>query len=62
MQQVWIGRWFPFFSARDSVCLHRGRRLTANCGHAANFHCNYHSWQRNLDGSIARVLDRIPTA
>lgn len=41
-----------------NVCLHRGRRLTASCGHAAKFHCNYHGWQWNLDGSIARVLDR----
>lgn len=41
-----------------NVCLHRGRRLTASCGHATKFHCNYHGWQWNLDGTIARVLDR----
>lgn len=40
-----------------NVCLHRGRRLTAGCGHATRFHCNYHGWRWNLDGSVQRVLD-----
>ncbi|MNF22404.1 Biphenyl dioxygenase subunit alpha [compost metagenome] len=40
-----------------NVCQHRGRRLTSGCGHAAKFHCNYHGWQWNLDGSVLRILD-----
>ena len=44
--------------AYHNVCLHRGRRLTSGCGFAARFHCNYHGWRWNLDGSINRVLDR----
>jgi phenylpropionate dioxygenase-like ring-hydroxylating dioxygenase large terminal subunit len=41
-----------------NVCLHRGRRLTTGCGNVARFHCTYHAWQWNLDGTIATVLDR----
>lgn len=41
-----------------NVCMHRGRRLTTACGHARVFHCNFHGWRWNLDGSINRVLDR----
>lgn len=41
-----------------NVCLHRGRRLTTGHGNALRLHCNYHGWQWNVDGSIARVLDR----
>lgn len=40
-----------------NVCMHRGRRLTEGCGHAARFHCNYHGWRWNLDGSVNRILD-----
>lgn len=41
-----------------NACQHRGRRLTNGCGRANKFHCAFHGWQWNLDGSIARVLDR----
>ncbi|TAL03665.1 MAG: aromatic ring-hydroxylating dioxygenase subunit alpha [Rhodospirillaceae bacterium] len=41
-----------------NVCQHRGRRLTQGCGQMSRFHCTFHAWQYNLDGSIARVLDR----
>ena len=41
-----------------NVCMHRGRRLTSNCGHARVLHCNFHGWRWNLDGSINRILDR----
>ena len=41
-----------------NVCMHRGRRLTADCGHARFFHCNFHGWRWNLDGSVNRILDR----
>ncbi|MBB5403751.1 aromatic ring-hydroxylating oxygenase subunit alpha [Paraburkholderia youngii] len=41
-----------------NVCQHRGRRLTNGSGKASKFHCAYHGWQWNLDGSVARVLDR----
>lgn len=40
-----------------NVCMHRGRRLTASCGHAKQFHCNFHGWRWNLDGSLNRKLD-----
>ena len=40
-----------------NVCMHRGRRLTEGCGHASRFHCNYHGWRWNLDGSVQRILD-----
>lgn len=40
-----------------NVCQHRGRRLTKGCGHATKFHCNFHGWQWNLDGSVLRILD-----
>lgn len=41
-----------------NVCMHRGRTLTAGTGHARVFHCNYHGWRWNLDGSVNRILDR----
>lgn len=41
-----------------NVCLHRGRRLTTGNGNAIRFHCNYHGWQWNINGDIARVVDR----
>jgi nitrite reductase/ring-hydroxylating ferredoxin subunit len=41
-----------------NVCQHRGRRLMDGCGQTARFHCRFHGWQWNLDGSLARVLDR----
>ncbi|WP_250961736.1 aromatic ring-hydroxylating dioxygenase subunit alpha [Pseudomonas sp. CG7] len=40
-----------------NVCQHRGRRLTSGCGHATKFHCAFHGWQWNLDGSLLRILD-----
>lgn len=41
-----------------NVCQHRGRRLTNGCGKLVKFHCGFHGWQWNLDGSVARILDR----
>jgi phenylpropionate dioxygenase-like ring-hydroxylating dioxygenase large terminal subunit len=41
-----------------NVCQHRGRRLVSGCGHISKFHCRFHGWQWNLDGSVARILDR----
>lgn len=41
-----------------NVCMHRGRRLTAGCGHARVFHCNFHGWRWNIDGTVNRILDR----
>jgi nitrite reductase/ring-hydroxylating ferredoxin subunit len=42
-----------------NVCQHRGRQLIDNSfGHAKLFHCRFHGWQFNIDGSLARVLDR----
>jgi len=44
--------------AHHNVCPHRGRRLTAGCGHATKgFYCNYHGWQWNLDGSNKVMID-----
>lgn len=45
-------------AAYYNVCPHRGRRLTSGCGHMARFHCKYHGWMFNLDGSPAHVVDR----
>ncbi len=41
-----------------NVCMHRGRRLAEGRGNVIRFHCTYHGWQWNIDGSVARVLDR----
>lgn len=43
-----------FFNA----CQHRGRRLTEGAGVQSRFHCRFHGWQYNLDGSNARIVDR----
>ena len=44
--------------AYHNVCPHRGRRLTAGCGHSSKFYCRYHGWQWNLDGENTYVRDR----
>ena len=44
--------------AYHNVCMHRGRRLVAGAGNVRLFHCNYHAWRWNLDGSVNRVLER----
>jgi len=36
-------------------CLHRGRRLADESGHASAFRCGFHGWTWNLDGSIRSV-------
>lgn len=36
-------------------CLHRGRKLKTEDGHAPNFRCPFHAWTWNLDGSIKSV-------
>jgi len=41
-----------------NVCMHRGRRLTTDCGNVVRFHCTYHGWQWGLDGKVLTVLDR----
>jgi phenylpropionate dioxygenase-like ring-hydroxylating dioxygenase large terminal subunit len=43
-----------------NVCQHRGRRLRdEKHGHIGRtFHCRFHGWQWNLDGSIANVYAR----
>ena len=42
-----------------NVCLHRGRRLVDKAkGNTKRFHCPFHGWQWNLDGSNARVVDK----
>lgn len=45
-------------SAYHNACQHRGRRLTDGCGHAARLFCRFHGWSWNIDGTIARVVDR----
>lgn len=45
-------------SAFHNACQHRGRRLTDGCGHAARLFCKFHGWTWNIDGTIARVVDR----
>jgi len=44
--------------AFHNVCSHRGRRLTAGCGHALRFTCKFHGWQFDLQGRCAKVVDR----
>ncbi len=44
--------------AYHNVCPHRGRRLTAGCGHANKFYCRYHGWQWDIDGKNIYVRDR----
>jgi len=39
-----------------NVCMHRGRRLTEGCGQTKIFHCRFHGWQWNLDGSSQRAF------
>ena len=41
-----------------NVCLHRGRRLTAGCGHTKQFACRFHGWRWDLDGENALALDK----
>ena len=43
--------------AFHNVCPHRGRRLYSGSGKIAKFHCIFHAWQWNLDGTNTRVLD-----
>ncbi|CAN7442798.1 aromatic ring-hydroxylating dioxygenase subunit alpha [Phenylobacterium sp. LjRoot225] len=43
--------------AFHNVCMHRGRRLTEDCGHAKRFQCKFHGWQWSLDGASLRVLE-----
>jgi phenylpropionate dioxygenase-like ring-hydroxylating dioxygenase large terminal subunit len=41
-----------------NVCLHRGRRLTKDCGHVVRFVCKFHGWKWDLEGNCIHVLDR----
>lgn len=43
--------------AYNNACLHRGRRLTAGCGHANSFFCKFHGWGWNLQGENIKVID-----
>jgi phenylpropionate dioxygenase-like ring-hydroxylating dioxygenase large terminal subunit len=45
-------------SAYYNVCQHRGRRLTAGCGHTNQFYCRFHGWSWDLGGENTFVLDR----
>lgn len=44
--------------AYHNVCPHRGRRLTAGCGHAQHFVCRFHGWQFDLEGNNTKVVDQ----
>lgn len=58
-QSIIVVRTAPdTIKAHHNACQHRGRRLTEGCGQTNRLHCRYHGWQWNLDGTIARVLDR----
>jgi phenylpropionate dioxygenase-like ring-hydroxylating dioxygenase large terminal subunit len=43
--------------AYNNACLHRGRRLTAGCGHINTFVCKFHGWSWNLQGENIKVMD-----
>lgn len=38
--------------AYHNSCLHRGRRLATQDGHAESLRCGFHGWTWNLDGSL----------
>ena len=42
--------------AYHNVCPHRGRRLTAGCGHAQGFKCGFHGWTWGIDGRNLGVV------
>ncbi|MDA0338624.1 MAG: aromatic ring-hydroxylating dioxygenase subunit alpha [Proteobacteria bacterium] len=41
--------------AHPNVCLHRGRRLRTDSGHAEDFRCPFHGFTWALDGSCAHI-------
>lgn len=41
--------------AFHNVCLHRGRKLRTKDGQASQFHCPYHGFAWNLDGSLNNI-------
>lgn len=43
--------------AYHNVCSHRGRRLTAACGHSKEFVCRFHGWRYDLHGKNTAVVD-----
>lgn len=43
--------------AFNNACLHRGRRLTEDCGHKARLTCRFHGWSWRLDGTLQRIVD-----
>lgn len=43
-------------SAFFNVCQHRGRRLTAGCGHAERFTCGFHGWKWGINGENIHVF------
>jgi len=47
-------------AAFHNACLHRGTRLASGCGHfdGDRIQCPYHAWRYELDGRLARVVDR----
>ena len=45
-------------AAHHNVCRHRGKRLTAGCGHVSHFTCGYHGWQWNLQGENIKVFNK----
>lgn len=57
-QSIIVVRTAEGVRAFHNACQHRGRRLVSGCGQVARFHCRFHGWQYQLDGSIARVIDR----
>ena len=44
--------------AFHNTCQHRGRRLVTGAGRTGKFHCKFHGWQYELDGTISRIIDR----
>ncbi len=57
-----VGRSVVVVRGEDGVirafhnsCLHRGRRLATEPGHAHALRCGFHGWTWNLDGSIRSV-------
>ena len=43
--------------AYHNACPHRGRQLTAGCGHMERLHCPFHGWQFDLHGAPVHIVD-----
>ncbi len=57
-----VGRSYVVVRQKDgsvrafhNVCLHRGRRLKSESGHAPRLHCPYHGFKWKMDGTLEEI-------